>query len=584
MTAVDDATATAADPTAPADPGVPHEAAVPPAGLPTRLALAGLVALVLSPLLVALLALVGRPWFPMGDWASMTYRTSQVGTSHTPLIGAYTVKGWAHPGPLLYWLAAPLFRLSGEDPRSLDWTAALVNAASVVAIVALAWRRGRTTLGLAVLVLVALLVHGIGPNILTDLWNPYAPLLPFLAALALALDASLGRPRSLVWAAVPATFAMQCHLGFVPLTALVAVWLWAWCRWWPRLLPADDPVSAGLPRAPWRPWRRAAAWAFGVTAVLSVGPLVDAAVDMHNPARILRSFGDGETVRLGVVDSVGLVGRFVRPDGPWLGHRLTTVAVEIQGSGPLPVVLALVALALCLRAGRRRRLPDVVALATLALTLVVGSVPAAAQFVRPVEAYVTLWLELVGGIVWFTVAWTGWRLVEDAVRAVPARRAAAAGLAAAAVVAATAWSWGPAAGNKTRFQQQAAVVEPIADQLAAELPPGATVRIVRRGEPWHITTSGLIYALIQRGVDVTTDDGGQGLKWGHEHRWRRGDPVRRPAHRGGPRRQGLDRRRGRVPEGPPGGHDRRLRRPVARGPRLARRPQAAAVLRRRRGQ
>jgi hypothetical protein len=461
----------------------------------------------------------------MGDWASLAYRTSQVGTRNTPLIGAYTVKGWAHPGPLLYWLGAPLFRLSGEDARSLDWTAALINAASVVAIVVVAWRRGRTALTLAALLLVALLIHGIGPDILTDLWNPYVPLLPFLAALALAVDAALGRPRSLVWAAVPATFAMQCHLAFVSLTALVALWLWAWCRWWPRVLPADDPATADLPRAPWRPWRRAAGWAVGVTALLSVGPLLDAVVDMHNPARILKSFGDAETVRLGLADALGLVGRFVRPDGPWLGHRLSIVAVEVQGSGPLPLLVALAALALCLRTGRRRRLPDVVALTTLTLTLVAGSIPSAAQFVRPVEPYVALWLELVGGLVWFTVAWTGWRVVEPAVSRVPARRAGAAALAAAAAVAAAAWSWGPAAGNETRFREVAVVVQPLADQLAAELPPGATVRIERRGEPWHITTSGLIYALIQRDVHVVTDDGDRGLKWGHEHRWNVGDPY-----------------------------------------------------------
>src|SRR5262245_57229163 len=290
MTAVDDAAA--AGPDAPGAAAADGEVGPSPttAGTGSRLAFAALVAVVLSPLLVALLALVGRPWFPMGDWASMAYRTSQVGTRNTPLIGAYTVKGWAHPGPLLYWLAAPLFRLSGEDARSLDWTAALINTASVVAIVAVAWRRGRTALTLAALVLVALLVHGIGPDILTDLWNPYAPLLPFLAALALAADAALGRPRSVVWAAVPATFAMQCHLGFVPLVALVALWLWAWCRWWPRLLPAGEPATAGLPRAPWQPWRRAAGWAFGVTALLSIGPLVDAVADMHSPARILESF------------------------------------------------------------------------------------------------------------------------------------------------------------------------------------------------------------------------------------------------------------------------------------------------------
>src|SRR4029450_3876897 len=99
--------------------------------------------------------------------------------------GAYTVKGWAHPGPLLYWLGAPLFRLSGEDARSLDWTAALINAASVVAVVAVAWRRGRTALTLAALVLVALLVHGIGPGMLTDLWEHDVPLLALLGALCL---------------------------------------------------------------------------------------------------------------------------------------------------------------------------------------------------------------------------------------------------------------------------------------------------------------------------------------------------------------------------------------------------------------
>jgi hypothetical protein len=49
------------------------------------------------------------------------------------------------------------------------------------------------------------------------------------------------------------------------------------------------------------------------------------------------------------------------------------------------------------------------------------------------------------------------------------------------------------------------------------------VRIERRGEPWHIFTPGLILDLVDRGVDVTTDDGESGLKWGHEHRWITGD-------------------------------------------------------------
>jgi hypothetical protein len=52
-----------------------------------------------SPIAIAAVSLIGDPWHPVGDWASMLYRTSRVGTAETPLVGAYTVKGWAHPGP-----------------------------------------------------------------------------------------------------------------------------------------------------------------------------------------------------------------------------------------------------------------------------------------------------------------------------------------------------------------------------------------------------------------------------------------------------------------------------------------------------
>ena len=56
-----------------------------------------MVALVVAPIAIAALAQVGTTWLPVGDWASMAYRTSRVGTADTPLVGAYTVKGWAHP-------------------------------------------------------------------------------------------------------------------------------------------------------------------------------------------------------------------------------------------------------------------------------------------------------------------------------------------------------------------------------------------------------------------------------------------------------------------------------------------------------
>ena len=253
---------------------------------------------------------------------------------------------------------------------------------------------------------------------------------------------------------------------------------------------------------------------------------------MHNPARIARSFGNG-AARLGPLEGLDLLGRFVRPDGAWMGGpEPISAELSVVGSGRCLSLLAVALLGACLHLGRRRQLVDVVALTSLAITLVLGSIPAASQFVLPVERYLTQWLKIVGALVWFAFGWTAWRLVEPALRAVPRRRAAAAALAVAALVGLSAWSWPEATHAEPQFPDEGRIVAELGAQLAPLADEGEVVRIERRGEPWHIFTPGLVYDLIQRGVDVTTGDGGSGLKWGHEHRWVAGEPYDRPVDRG----------------------------------------------------
>ena len=135
--------------------------------------------------------------------ASMAYTRRPGRHRRHALIGSYSVKGWAHPGPLTFWLASPLFRLTGGDARALEWTAAAINMATVVALAAVAWRRGRWPLLVGVMALTTVLIHAIGPDLLIDLWNPHVPLLPFLLTVLLVWDAALGRRRALVEAPCP---------------------------------------------------------------------------------------------------------------------------------------------------------------------------------------------------------------------------------------------------------------------------------------------------------------------------------------------------------------------------------------------
>ena len=206
------------------------------------------------------------------------------------------------------------------------------------------------------------------------------------------VDAALGRPSSVAVAALPAVVAVQCHVSFVPLIGVVAIWLVCWCLWGRRLVadgaappvagPGDPPGgwSGGLrdvvpPCPPWRPWRRAAAVGLAIAAVLSLAPLVDLVLDTHNLARVAHHLGAGDGEQVGPVHGLSLVGRAVRPDGPWMGGAEPSDLRGVLGSGPVGVVVVLGLLAGCLHLARRRGMADVAALATLAAALVVALGP-----------------------------------------------------------------------------------------------------------------------------------------------------------------------------------------------------------------
>lgn len=484
-----------------------------------------LVVVVASPVVVGGLSLVGHTWHPVGDWASMLFRIDQVGSRDTPLVGTYTVKGWAHPGPFLYYAATPLHRVTSGDPRAMSWTAALLNVGTIAAIGAVAWRRGRLPLTVAVMLFVGLLVRGFGPDLLVDLWNPYLGLLPFLLVVLLAWDAALGRRRSVLFAAVPAVIAIQCHVSFAALIAAVALWLACWCRWWRLLVPGEPApgplVAVAPPEGDRGSWRPVVVRGVALAALLSIPVLIDLVLDTHNLARVAGHLAIGSGEQIGLGHGVGLVSRYTRPDGPWMGGPEPLAWGDVQGSGPVVAVLVLGLLGCCVVVARRRGLLDVAALATLTLTLVLAAVPAAANLVTPLFTYLTQWLKIVGGLVWFTVAWTAWRLIAERVTATVRHAVGVAALA--GVAAAALWTYGPATDVTLPAETEGAVVQDLRGQLVDRLDPDVTYRVEGVADAYGHNAAGVIYYLIADGFDVLTSDGAAGLKWGHTHRWTRGD-------------------------------------------------------------
>jgi hypothetical protein len=473
------------------------------------------VGVAVSAVVVGALSLVGDRWEPLSDWSAMMIRIGQVGGADTPLVGPYSFHGFAHPGPLLYWLAAPAYRLSGGDPRTMLWTGTAINVAAVAGLAAVAWRRGRWPLLLGTMALVAQLAHGLGQRVLVDLWNPYASLLPFLLAVVLAWDLALGHRRSLVPLVVVASFVMQSHLAFVPLLAVVGLW----CAWWVR---RDGVEGEG--------WWRTARPALVVAAVLWAAPAVDALVGWHNPGRVLLSLVRPGT-KVGLADGLAIVGRYVRPDGWWaFGGEPSKIATEF-GPDALAVPLLALLLAGCALVARRRGLRDASALATLALVLLVAAVPATSRLVTPTPEYLTEWLKVVGGLAWFAVAWTAWRLLDARRAAAPAGRPATglrAGVAAAALatvavlVGAAAVSLPDAVETPLPPGDTVGIAPALREAAERELDPDLVYRVELVGDQ-DVQYSGLIRTLIESGLTIVTRDNRSGQKWGRTHAWEDGD-------------------------------------------------------------
>lgn len=506
-----------ADDTAPrAGPGDETAAAASRAGarrrpLPTALVVAGLTAVVVLPLLVALVALRTPRWYPLLDLAMTELRVRDVGTRHSPLIGlvgrlSSNGNQGSHPGPLSFWALAPVHRLLGGSAWSLMLGVVALNAAAVGLTLWAALRRGGTALALGLAAAFAVLLHLYGTQVLTEPWNPYMPVMWWpltLVAVWSVLDDDLAM---LPVAVVAGSFCMQTHISYLGIVAGIAA-----------LTVAALALRAWRLRGDRTALRRLGAWsgaALALGVVLWLPPLIDQLTnDPGNGSVVLDHFLEAEDEPIGVGRGAEL---FAVHLDPW---RLAAGRGAISGSVVPGLVLVAAWAAAAVATWRMTPAPvdahrrdtllrlHVVVAAALALGLV-----SAVRILGFVWHYLLLWGWGTTTLTLFALAWTA---VLAARAAGPrAGRLATRGALALAAAVLVGWTAAFAAGARDAQPTQHRVSEAVGDVTAPLLeaidrgdvaPGGRDARyLITWTDGTYIGSPGyaLVTELERRGLDV----------------------------------------------------------------------------------
>ena len=422
-----------------------------------RIETAVLALVVGLPILVLIVVLARRTWYPTGDLAQAELRMRSL-PRHPPLVGAAgritdaEGRQGNHPGPLMFWVTWPFYVVLGRSAWAFEAATAIVNLAWLATATWLVRRRSSVAVTLWFVAVTLVLLGGFGLDGLTQPWNPWVALLPFAVLVLTAWRALDGWRWAPVLAVAAGSYAIQGHAGYAPVALpLVAVAtlapLWSWWRNRParrrsqtvqqrkdleavgaaaavgvdlgvddRIIrtdvdrpvtdvdnePDDHATEAGRSSHTPAPLFAGIGLAALVGLAAWSGPFWDAATSHpSNVHKLLDNFGSPTEPPIGMVDGIKTVLRAFAPLGPWVHGGILPSGSVLPG---LLLLIAWAAVAAAVMGGRREHRALVQLDAVLALALLLAVIAVSRIFGVPF-LYVYRWITILVALVVFTLGW-----------------------------------------------------------------------------------------------------------------------------------------------------------------------------------
>jgi hypothetical protein len=180
--------------------------------------------LTVSPLLFSASLIPSRGVYPYhcGDDAILEIYTLHA--SHgTQMLGPYSRFQWNHPGPALFYVLLPLYKLSGQSTLSLYYGALVINVTAILAMMALTYKAAGAGLFYWTAMFLGVYMCNLEPRLLTSPWNPFVTILPFGLVIFLCAAFSQRGVRVLPALVVVATFVIQTHIEYLPNLSVVVL-------------------------------------------------------------------------------------------------------------------------------------------------------------------------------------------------------------------------------------------------------------------------------------------------------------------------------------------------------------------------
>lgn len=365
------------------------------------------------PLVLAVVALSRTTWFPVGDLAQAALRQESF-WHDPPLVGAagriattptcdpgpfcFGQQG-NHPGPAMFWASWPLWWLLGGSGWAYQASVAVLAMLAYAGTVFVAFRHRGPRVAVAVAVAGAVLLRSFGASALTQPWNPYMPLVPYLLFVVLCWAAVCGRARALPVAVAAGAYCVQSHVGYAPAVAAgLGVAL------------AGAALEARRASGPGA-LRRLLTWtavAVGVGVALWIPPVIDQAIhDPGNFSILLDTFSAQTDEVIGLRRGAEIWLTQLDPFGNWLlGTR------RIQGS-VIGGVALLAAWAAAAAVAWRQRHRDLVRLNVVLGVQSVCALYWALRLDSDRYLYLVEWFWVLTGLIVLSVSWSAALLIRQ---------------------------------------------------------------------------------------------------------------------------------------------------------------------------